>query len=195
MGVQGMVTVRRSGAVLVTACSLALIACSDGGDEAAPSTTAEDAETGDGGGSGSELESETQESLSSLNSEIRGDDTVFTLPEEVLFEFGESTLLPDAAETLDAVAEAIGSTDGAPVQVVGHTDDVGSNADNHALSEARAQAVVGHLTGAGVDSGQITAEGRGESEPVAPNDSDDSRAQNRCVEIVVEGVDLTQVTS
>ena len=149
-----------------------------------------------GSDAASEVDREVSETLSELGAETRGGDTVVTLPDRVLFAFGEDTLLPDAAATLDQLAEAITGIDGAPVRVEGHTDAVGDTASNQALSERRAQAVVDHLVGAGVDPSRLTAAGWGETRPVAPNarpdgsDDPDGRAQNRRVEVIIEGVDV-----
>lgn len=142
----------------------------------------------------SDIERRVSETLSDLDAEVREGNTVITLPEQVLFAFDEFTLLPEAAETLDGIAEAIGYFDTAPVRVAGHTDARGSDAYNQTLSERRAQAVVDHLVAAGVEPGRITSAGFGETRPVAPNTNDDGsddpegRARNRRVEIVLEGV-------
>jgi outer membrane protein OmpA-like peptidoglycan-associated protein len=153
----------------------------------------------DGGDSASDLDSQISESLSDLDAEQRGDDTVLTVPEQVLFDFGHAELRPDAGQVLDDLAQVIDSVPDAPVQVNGHTDSIGSDAANQRLSEQRARAVADHLTGAGVDAARVQAHGFGETRPVAPNaDSDGSdnpegRAANRRVEIVLEGADLTQI--
>jgi OmpA-OmpF porin, OOP family len=121
-------------------------------------------------------------------------------PYAARFAFGQHTLLPDATQDLDDVASVVTSPAAAdaPVRVEGHTDAVGSDADNQALSERRARSVVDHLTAVGVDPARLAARGFGESRPAAPrthdhgSDDPDGRARNRRVEIVVEGVDLTR---
>jgi photosystem I P700 chlorophyll a apoprotein A2 len=213
---------RTAAGFALAAVAVALGACGGGGDEAASTTAtpatsttaapATSAPSGRDGGSdaGTDLESggsdaassldrELSETLSELDAEVRSGDTVVTLPERVLFAFGEHTLLPDATQVLDDVAAIVTSpaAAGAPVRVEGHTDAVGSDADNQALSERRAGSVVDHLTASGVDPARLAARGFGESRPVAPNardggaDDPDGRSRNRRVEIVVEGVDLT----
>jgi outer membrane protein OmpA-like peptidoglycan-associated protein len=73
------------------------------------------------------------------------------------------------------------------IEVVGHTDDVGDNDYNQELSEQRAQAVGRYLVQAGVDSSKIVAMGAGERLPVASNATDEGRAENRRVEVLVLG--------
>ena len=73
------------------------------------------------------------------------------------------------------------------IEIVGHTDDVGDNDYNQELSEQRAQAVGRYLVQAGVDSSKIVAMGAGERLPVASNATDEGRAENRRVEVLVLG--------
>ena len=68
--------------------------------------------------------------------------------------------------------------------IEGHTDNAGTPAHNQTLSEARAQAVVANLVGAGIAASRLTAAGFGQSKPVADNATDEGRAQNRRVELV-----------
>jgi photosystem I P700 chlorophyll a apoprotein A2 len=169
-------------------------------------------EAGDSGGGGSDLdrdrsdaasdvERRVSETLTELDARVEEGDTVITLPDQVLFEFGRHELLPEAGTTLDRIAEAVDHFAPAPVRVAGHTDARGSTDHNQALSERRAGSVVDHLVGAGVDPGRITAEGFGETRPVAPNtrpdgtDDPDGRARNRRVEVVIVGVDPADLDS
>jgi outer membrane protein OmpA-like peptidoglycan-associated protein len=115
-----------------------------------------------------------------------------TLPDSILFDFGSAQLRPDAAQALTLLAEVLRYFEGDQVVIVGHTDSVGSATANQRLSEQRAQTVVQALIGdQGIAAGRLTAEGRGASEPVAPNrlpdgtDNPEGRALNRRVEIVV----------
>ena len=105
----------------------------------------------------------------------------------VLFAFNKATLLPSAERVLNEVATAL-KTDkqsNRTLTVVGHTDSVGTDAANQALSLARAQAVRNYLIANGVSPNRIRAVGRGENQPVAQNDTPENRAQNRRVEIVI----------
>jgi len=114
--------------------------------------------------------------------------TVIRLPGDVLFAFGSAELTPAAREAIAAVDDEIGGGTGT-VTIEGHTDAIGSDADNQALSERRAAAVRGALEAALGSSYQYTSVGFGETRPVAPNtkpdgsDDPDGRALNRRVEI------------
>ncbi|MFT3877103.1 MAG: OmpA family protein [Propioniciclava sp.] len=104
--------------------------------------------------------------------------------EAVLFAYNQSTLLPDAAQALDAILADAGAKGFAgAVRVEGHTDDTGDDAPNQRLSQARAQAVADYLTGHGIAADRITVSGRGETAPAYPNDTDENRAKNRRVVI------------
>jgi outer membrane protein OmpA-like peptidoglycan-associated protein len=120
--------------------------------------------------------------------------SVYTLDETVLFSFGSADLTTAAFETLDTVAAAI-TEEGvsAPtIQVIGHTDSIGSAESNLALSERRAEAVRAGLAER-LPSATLTAVGLGETTPKAPNGNPDGtdnpagRSQNRRVEIFVTG--------
>jgi len=73
------------------------------------------------------------------------------------------------------------------IEVIGHTDNVGDEAYNQALSEDRAEAVRNHLVAAGVDPSKIVTRGAGESMPIASNATEEGRAENRRVEVLVLG--------
>lgn len=120
---------------------------------------------------------------STVKQEERG--IVITLPGQVLFATGKSTLLPTARQKLNQVADALGDTD-RHIIVEGHTDSTGSDAKNYTLSEARSNAVKEYLVSRGIPSDRVSAKGLGSSQPVASNASAEGRANNRRVEIVVE---------
>lgn len=119
---------------------------------------------------------------------------VLSVTSDVLFAFDSAELTAPARETLARIAAVLtegegGASQGA-VQVVGHTDSKGPEDYNQRLSEDRAASVVAFLTESGVPSDRLRAAGRGESEPVAPNqidgaDDPEGRAQNRRVEFVL----------
>ena len=114
-----------------------------------------------------------------------GDDTVVSLDTDVLFDFGKADLSDEAEEAVVAAVEDV--PDGASIQVVGHTDSIGSDADNLALSKKRAQAAATAIT-AERDDLTTKVSGKGESDPVAPNtrgdeDNPEGREKNRRVEI------------
>ena len=105
----------------------------------------------------------------------------------VLFETGQSTLKPAAQDALKALGPRITGYGGAPlVTVEGHTDAVGDDASNKALSEARATAVAAFLVEhLGIARDRVTATGHGEARPVATNDTEEGRARNRRVDVLV----------
>lgn len=119
--------------------------------------------------------------------------TVITLNGQVLFEFNKAKLLPIAEKRLEKVAVALKdpSTEG-QIRIEGHTDAIGSDQYNMKLSKERAQAVREFLISKGVSPDRISAHGEGESQPIASNDTPEGRANNRRVEIVLEGEQLAQ---
>jgi outer membrane protein OmpA-like peptidoglycan-associated protein len=103
---------------------------------------------------------------------------------DVLFDTGKATLKPGAYETIDRLAEVLKEDPNRRVVIEGHTDSVGSEEMNMALSSERARAVQSALTQRGVAMSQISTEGRGESVPVASNETAAGRQQNRRVEML-----------
>lgn len=116
---------------------------------------------------------------------------VIDLPADVLFDFDQAELRPDARASLAKAAELLQSYANAPIAVRGHTDVKGSEAYNDALSLRRAQAVAERLRAA-AGGRAIATEGLGKRRPVAPNqhadgsDDPEGRQRNRRVEIVIE---------
>jgi OOP family OmpA-OmpF porin len=113
-------------------------------------------------------------------------DEVIVLSDKVLFDFNSATLTPAANQVLTDISKRL--TDGAVIGVLvkGHTDSVGSDAYNEQLSQRRADSVAAFLVSQGVAAEKIKTEGLGESQSVADNATDEGRAQNRRVEIVVD---------
>ena len=108
---------------------------------------------------------------------------VITLPGDVLFAFNKSDLTPSAQSQLDALMGKLQNADVVSIKVIGHTDSVGSDAYNQALSERRASSVAAYLLSQGLDPNKLTSEGKGKSQPVADNDTEEGRAKNRRVEL------------
>jgi OOP family OmpA-OmpF porin len=107
-----------------------------------------------------------------------------------LFDTNKAELKPEGRMQLDALASKLKSVSRVDqIDVVGHTDSRGSEAYNQALSERRADAVKAYLVEQGIAGNTITSSGRGESDPVASNDTASGRANNRRVEI---GIRATQ---
>ena len=127
------------------------------------------------------------EEIAKVKEDARG--TIITLSGAVLFKTNESALLPIAEQQLRKVADALNAYDeGRKIVVAGHTDSRGSASFNKRLSLSRAESVRTFLVNAGVSSDRIRAVGKGKDEPIADNKSAEGRANNRRVEIIVEGV-------
>lgn len=108
---------------------------------------------------------------------------LLTLPQDILFDSGSSQLRSASRDAIGKIVQITEFYGGDSMTVIGHTDSDGDDASNQALSEQRASSVVNALIAAGADASLISAEGRGESEPVASNDSDAGKQANRRVEI------------
>jgi len=103
--------------------------------------------------------------------------------EGVNFEYDSAKLTAGSAATLDKVAASLIEHTEAKIEIDGHTDSKGNDAYNLKLSQRRAQAVKEYLVSKGVNEAQLTAQGYGEKQPVASNDTEEGRAQNRRVEL------------
>ena len=112
-----------------------------------------------------------------------GDQLVLDMPSEVTFAFGSANLSPEFRSTLDKVGATLTEYEKTYVDVMGHTDSVGSDAFNQTLSEQRASTVADYLAGRGVQRARLATKGYGESQPKASNTTEEGRAQNRRVEI------------
>jgi OOP family OmpA-OmpF porin len=104
---------------------------------------------------------------------------------KILFESGRATIDPDSAGLLDRLIETALRCPTANIEIAGHTDADGDDGFNQALSEKRAQAVADYLVKAGLPADRFKAMGYGSLQPVAANDTDEGKAQNRRIEFVV----------
>lgn len=110
---------------------------------------------------------------------------------DVLFDTGGSSLKAGAYATMDRLATALKGGPGRSVAIEGHTDNVGSDENNQALSLRRAESVQTALMQRGVATGQITVLGRGENSPIASNDHPAGRQQNRRVDLIFAEANTT----
>ena len=106
---------------------------------------------------------------------------------DVLFAFGKYDLRPPAREALAKLSGIVLGHPGLKLAVEGYTDIIGSDEVNQTLSEKRASTVRDYLIQQGLDPGSITSAGFGKSNPVASNDTNEGRQQNRRVEIIISG--------
>jgi OOP family OmpA-OmpF porin len=104
---------------------------------------------------------------------------------KIRFEPKRADIDPDSAGILDHLIETALRCPTSNIEVAGHTDSDGEDAFNQALSEKRAQAVIDYLVKAGLPADRFTAVGYGSTQPVAGNDTDDGKAQNRRIEFLV----------
>jgi outer membrane protein OmpA-like peptidoglycan-associated protein len=103
----------------------------------------------------------------------------------ITFETGNADIRSSSRRVLEMAAEALVRHPELVVEVQGHTDNLGDAEENLRLSQARAEAVVGWLVLAGVDADRLMAVGYGETRPMAENETDAGRAENRRVEFLV----------
>lgn len=114
-----------------------------------------------------------------------GDRLIVSLPDDITFETDSSTVRPSLRSDLGKVADNLLQYPDSTVQIVGHTDSDGEAAYNLGLSQTRASSVADVLQADGVTFDRLQTSGRGEEAPVASNLTDEGKAQNRRVEIVV----------
>ena len=103
----------------------------------------------------------------------------------VLFAYNSAQLTPAAESQLLELMAKLKETDVTSIKVIGHTDSKGSDAYNQKLSERRASSVAAFLMSQGLAPDKLTSQGMGESQPVADNATEEGRAQNRRVELVI----------
>lgn len=102
--------------------------------------------------------------------------------EGVEFDTGKATLRKDSHARLDGVVEFLTHKRSARVEISGHTDNVGNPRTNQSLSQKRAEACRDYVVSRGVDAARVQAVGRGDTQPVAPNDTEAGRQKNRRIE-------------
>ncbi|QSE98720.1 PorP/SprF family type IX secretion system membrane protein [Fulvivirga lutea] len=109
----------------------------------------------------------------------------FELRKDFSFGFNEANLSEEAKFFLDDIIRLLNSNDRLYLEVIGHTDNVGTNAANKKVSVARAQVVVDYLVEKGIRSKRLKVTGKGADEPLLDNSSESNRAQNRRVEFII----------
>ncbi len=106
-----------------------------------------------------------------------------------LFDFDKSNLRPDAVAALEEVLPLLAKHKTKRIEVAGHTDSIGTDTYNEGLGARRASAVTDYLIEHGIDASRLRIQSYGESRPIADNDTEDGRQQNRRVELVDLGSD------
>lgn len=129
---------------------------------------------------------EIKETLPGAEVERVGEGIKVTMKENIVnFAFDSSNLTSAAKTNLDKLAKVLKNNPDTNINIYGHTDSKGSDSYNLALSERRANAVKSYLSSKGIFSSRMIATGMGESNPVATNDTESGRAQNRRVEFAI----------
>lgn len=105
--------------------------------------------------------------------------------DELFFDTGSATIKSESTKQLEQLAAVLKAYPNVAISIEGHTDNTGDAAANKALSVERAAAVEKALERLGVDDARISSAGYGPAKPIASNDTEDGRAQNRRVEVVV----------
>jgi outer membrane protein OmpA-like peptidoglycan-associated protein len=111
-----------------------------------------------------------------------------TMTNQTAFETNSTDIKPGFHSTMDKLADVVVRYNKTALTVVGHTDDVGTNAYNQKLSEQRALSVARYLESKRVDSMRLAISGKGETQPAASNSTETGRQANRRVEIYLEPV-------
>ena len=128
---------------------------------------------------------EIDQSIPGAKVERVGEGIEVTFDSGLLFDFDSDVIKPTAASNLQELARSLNKFGESNILIVGHTDSQGDDAYNMGLSQRRANSASAYLQSQGVPASRITTAGRGESEPVASNDTEAGKAQNRRVEIAI----------
>ncbi|MCB9042697.1 MAG: OmpA family protein [Chitinophagales bacterium] len=105
--------------------------------------------------------------------------------DRILFETGKNTLTPESQEQVKNIAEILKAYPNVNIKLGGYTDNTGDPKVNMVLSQTRAETVMRNLVALGIDAKRLAAEGYGDQHPVASNDTEEGRAQNRRIAILV----------
>jgi outer membrane protein OmpA-like peptidoglycan-associated protein len=114
-----------------------------------------------------------------------GEGIAVTFDSGILFAHDSSELTSEARSNLRKLADSLQAEDRTSVMIVGHTDSTGSDSYNRDLSDRRSDSAQEYLRSQGIASSRLESHGRGESEPIASNASDDGRRKNRRVEVAI----------
>ncbi|MDI6833939.1 MAG: OmpA family protein, partial [Bacteroidales bacterium] len=112
----------------------------------------------------------------------------------IFFDFNKATLRPESKTELKNVIEFLQQNPSVTIEISGHTDNVGSYEYNQSLSERRAKAVVDYLVEQGIPLSKLVYKGYSFSKPIASNDTEEGRQQNRRVEFKILSADGSYVS-
>jgi OOP family OmpA-OmpF porin len=119
--------------------------------------------------------------------ECAGRFEILSRSQSINFRTASATIEANSNAFLDALADIVARCPGMVVEVGGHTDSIGGEAANLALSERRAAQVADYLVGKGIERRRLVAKGYGEAAPIASNDTAEGRAKNRRIEFRITG--------
>lgn len=114
-----------------------------------------------------------------------GEGIIVKFDSGILFGFDQSDLKPEAKTNIQKLVQSLQDNADTDILVIGHTDNVGRAEYNMGLSDRRAASVKNYAIAQGLSASRIKTEGKGATEPIASNETDEGRAQNRRVEIVI----------
>jgi outer membrane protein OmpA-like peptidoglycan-associated protein len=114
-----------------------------------------------------------------------GDNIILNMPSNITFGVNSADISSDFYQVLDSVTIVVNEYDKTLIEVMGHTDNTGSEQHNQLLSDRRARSVTDYLASREINSVRLEAYGYGEGYPVSSNDTDQGRAKNRRVEIAL----------
>ena len=114
-----------------------------------------------------------------------GEAIVIKFKEQVLFAYDRSDLNANAKTSLDKLRTTLLKYPETNITIIGHTDSKGTKQYNQTLSETRANTVANYTSQNGIDKNRLTAIGKGETDPIATNDTEEGSASNRRVEFVI----------
>ncbi len=114
-----------------------------------------------------------------------GEGIVIEFKDKVLFGFNRSDLSTTAQQNLDKLVNVLNKYPDTNIEILGHTDSLGTDSYNQALSERRANAAASYLKNKGVASTRVSTRGMGETDPKVSNETEAGRAENRRVEFVI----------
>lgn len=107
---------------------------------------------------------------------------------DIYYESNSAELKPESKKVLDEFTEFLSENPNIQVKIQGHTDNIGSDVSNLALSESRAKSVFEYLVNKGISASRLSYKGFGESQPIDTNDTEAGRAMNRRTEFLVTGM-------
>ncbi|MGA7306677.1 MAG: OmpA family protein, partial [Rhodothermales bacterium] len=145
-----------------------------------------------GGTAGAVIGRQMDKQAAELDKELKdaevtrvGEGIVVTFDSGLLFDFDSASLRTEAEKNLSNLAESLSEYDNTELLIVGHTDDIGSETYNDRLSVRRAESAASYIYTKGIEPSRVTTMGKGESDPIATNDTEEGRQLNRRVEVVI----------